>query len=107
MPRKEDIRRHTLEDLERMESRTDWERVDRMTEEELEAAIAADPDWRDMPADWHEAARPFYPRDAKRQVTLRLDPDILDWFRRQGPGYQTRINAALRAFVEAHGQRPK
>jgi uncharacterized protein (DUF4415 family) len=35
-------------------------------------------------------------------VTVRLDPDILNWFKRQGAGYQTRINAALRAFVEAH-----
>jgi uncharacterized protein (DUF4415 family) len=34
-------------------------------------------------------------------VTLRLDRDVLDWFRRQGRGYQTRINAVLRAFVEA------
>ena len=45
---------------------------------------------------------PDYPRALKKQVTLRLDPDILDWFKRQGTGYQTRINAALRAFVEAH-----
>jgi uncharacterized protein (DUF4415 family) len=38
----------------------------------------------------------------KEIVTLRLDPDILAWFRRDGRGYQTRINAVLRAFVEAH-----
>ncbi len=102
MARKEHIRRYTVDELERVESRTDWARVDRMTEEELEAAIADDPDWRGLPPDWYEAARPFYPRGAKKQVTLRLDPDILAWFREQGPGYQTRINAALRAFVEAH-----
>lgn len=38
----------------------------------------------------------------KKQVTLRIEPDVLAWFKRQGRGYQTRINAALRAFVEAH-----
>ena len=37
----------------------------------------------------------------KRDVHIRLDADILDWFRAQGRGYQTRINAVLRAFVEA------
>ena len=38
----------------------------------------------------------------KAQIRLRIDPDLLTWFKRQGPGYQARINAALRAFVEAH-----
>jgi uncharacterized protein (DUF4415 family) len=37
----------------------------------------------------------------KEVVTLRLDPDVLAWFRQDGRGYQTRINAVLRAFVEA------
>ena len=37
----------------------------------------------------------------KRGVYLRLDPDVLDWFKGHGPGYQTRINAVLRAFVQA------
>jgi uncharacterized protein (DUF4415 family) len=36
------------------------------------------------------------------QVTPRLDRNVLDWFRRQGRGYQTRINAVLRTFVDAH-----
>jgi uncharacterized protein (DUF4415 family) len=88
--------------LGRGEDETDWARLDAMTEEELEAAIASDPDWADIPLDWYKHARPHYPRDLKKQVTVRLDPDIFDWFKRQGAGYQTGINAALRAFVEAH-----
>ena len=39
----------------------------------------------------------------KVQLTLRLDSDVLDWFRAQGRGYQTRINSILRAYKEAHG----
>jgi uncharacterized protein (DUF4415 family) len=39
---------------------------------------------------------------AKAQLTLRLDADVLDWFRAQGRGYQTRINALLRAYRDAH-----
>jgi ABC-type transport system substrate-binding protein len=36
------------------------------------------------------------------RVRLRVDDDVLDWFKRQGPGYQTRINALLRAYMEEH-----
>jgi uncharacterized protein (DUF4415 family) len=93
--------------IERGEDQTDWVRLDAMTEEELEAAIASDPDWADLPRDWHKRARPHYPAGMKRQVRLRVDPDILDWFKRQGPRYQARMNAALRAFVEAHRQRAR
>jgi uncharacterized protein (DUF4415 family) len=42
-----------------------------------------------------------YP-EKKKPVTLRLDADVLDWFRSLGKGYQTRINAVLRSFYEAH-----
>ena len=37
----------------------------------------------------------------KRAISLRLDADLLDWLRAQGPGYQSRINAVLRAYMEA------
>ncbi len=42
-----------------------------------------------------------YP-EKKKPVTLRLDADVLDWFRSLGKGYQTRINSVLRSFYEAH-----
>ena len=42
------------------------------------------------------------PVRSKTQVTLRLDADVLDWFRAQGKGYQTRINALLREYMKAH-----
>jgi uncharacterized protein (DUF4415 family) len=45
------------------------------------------------------------PVERKKQVTLRLDADVLDWFRARGRGYQTQINALLRAYVEAHRSR--
>lgn len=41
----------------------------------------------------------------KQQVTLRIDTDVLAWFRAQGKGYQSRINALLRAYKEAHESR--
>ena len=74
------------------------------TKAELEAAIASDPDWADIPQDWYRHAKPHYPAAMRQEVRLRLDPDLVAWFKRQGPGYGARINAALRAFVEAHGR---
>jgi len=49
-------------------------------------------------------ARLLMPR-AKTPVNLRLDEDVIAWFRRQGRGYQSRINAVLRAYVDAEGRR--
>lgn len=79
---------------------TDWQRVARTTEAELAAAIASDPDDPgNDPAFW-DHARPVWPAP-KERVTMRLDADMLAWFRRQGRGYQTRINAVLRGYYEA------
>ena len=73
-----------------------------MTEDELEAAIAADPDRAELPRDWYKDARPRHGARERRRVTLRLEPDVLAWFKAQGRDYQARINAALRAFIQAH-----
>ena len=55
--------------------------------------------------DWAAAERGKFYRPVKEQVTLRLDADVLHWFKQSGKGYQTRINAALRRFVEADGRK--
>jgi uncharacterized protein (DUF4415 family) len=44
----------------------------------------------------------FKPVPPKQQITLRLDGDVLEWFRNRGPGYQTQINALLRAYMNEH-----
>lgn len=68
-----------------------------------------DIDYSDIPPvrDWSNAVRGKFYRPVKEQVTLRLDADLLHWFKAQDggkPGYQTRINAALRKFVEREGR---
>jgi uncharacterized protein (DUF4415 family) len=85
------------------EGETDWARVDAMSEEELEATIAADPDDPAIEPSYWDNVRPVWPR-RKEQVTVRLDADMLEWFRKQGRGYQSRINAILRGYYEAHRQ---
>ena len=74
-----------------------------MTEEELEAATASDHDWKDIPEDWYLNAVPVYP-EPKKRLSLRLDTDIIAWFRQQGPRYQTRMNAVLRAYMRGADQ---
>jgi len=70
------------------------------------AALAAQPeaaiDTSDAPEqrDWRGAKRGVFYRPVKQQLTLRLDADVVDWFKTPGPeGYQTRINTALREYV--------
>ena len=56
--------------------------------------------------DWSGAKRGLFYRPIKKQLTLRLDADVIDWFKTQSPngeGYQTEINKALREFVERRG----
>jgi uncharacterized protein (DUF4415 family) len=105
MRKEQHIVRHSAQALNAMrargESQTDWERLDQMTEDELEHAVATDPDWAEVPRDWYTRAVPFYPKGPKAQITLRLDQDILAWYKGQGKGYQTRINAVLRAYMDA------
>ena len=69
------------------------------TDAEIAAAVASDPDAAPLDLDWTQT-RVVFP-EGKEVVTLRLDRDVLAWFRGQGKGYQTRMNAVLRAFYEA------
>ena len=82
----------------------------KLTAEEQAAlnVVAAMPDSEidtsDMPevTDWQGAVRGGFYRPVKHLTSLRLDAVLLAWFKRDGNGYQTRINAALREYVERH-----
>jgi uncharacterized protein (DUF4415 family) len=88
----------------RGESRTDLARVRSKSDAELERDIAGDPDFAGEADDWYKAAEAVIPAP-KKLLSLRLDSDVVEWFKRQGPGYQTRMNAVLRAFVERGSKR--
>jgi uncharacterized protein (DUF4415 family) len=90
---------YTRKELEQLPSETDWARVDAMTEEEIEAAARADPEWEGLlDIDWSDAEL-VMPR-RKEAISIRLDEDVLSYFKNLGAGYQTRINAVLRHFME-------
>jgi uncharacterized protein (DUF4415 family) len=75
------------------ESRREIEALAAMAEEDIDTS--------DIPEvlDWSGAKRGLFYRPVKQQLTLRLDADVIDWFRREGTGYQSRMNAALREYV--------
>ena len=74
-------------------------------------ALAAMPereiDTTEMPpiTDWSRAVRGAFYRPMKRPISLRIDADVIDWFQRQGQGYQTRMNTVLRQYVERQRKR--
>lgn len=72
----------------------------------LAAMPDAEIDTSDIPErkDWSRAAVGQFYRPIKTQVTLRIDADVLDWFKSQGGKYQTALNAALREHVIRRGK---
>jgi uncharacterized protein (DUF4415 family) len=83
------------EKITKKASRTDWARIDAMPDEEIDTS-----DIPPLDETFFADAKLRMPQ-AKPSITIRLEPDILDWFKEQGKGYQTRINAVLRKYVEA------
>jgi uncharacterized protein (DUF4415 family) len=90
----------TTGEVSSIEAETDWHRLQGMTDDEVRAAVIADPEAHPPDEDFWKTARVVMPQP-KKSVTIRLDAELLAWFRRE-PGYQTRINAILRAYMNAH-----
>jgi uncharacterized protein (DUF4415 family) len=75
-----------------------------MTDVEVARAVASDPD-TGPPTDaafWATARA--VPAPLKQPISIRIDKDVLDWFRALGPGWQSRINMILRGYMERHRQ---
>ena len=80
-------------------SETDLERLDAMLDEDIDTS-----DIPPLDEDFFSRATLRLP-ERKASVTLRLDKEVLDWFKKQGKGYQTRMNAVLRAYMKAAARR--
>lgn len=104
---KERIARVSLKDLRKLDpGLTDWARVDALTDEDIDAAIASDRDAAPIvDKEWFEGATLELP-ERKQAVSLRVDADVLRWYKEKGPGYQSRMNAVLRQYAQAHGALP-
>jgi uncharacterized protein (DUF4415 family) len=81
-------------------SRTDLKKVDAMTDAKLERLIAEDEDERDLQPDWTQAKLVL--SEPKQSIHLRLEQEIIDFFKAQGKGHISRMQAVLKAYVTAH-----
>jgi uncharacterized protein (DUF4415 family) len=101
--KKERIVSYTLAELRKMKSRTDWKKAASMP-----VPDGSDPDDAmsdDNEVDWVTTTLPMPQR--KEHTNLRIDADVMQFFRKQGKGYQTKINAVLRSYVEQIAGREK
>lgn len=71
-----------------------------MSDEEVERRAATDPDAGIIPPGFWDKAEVWMPEN-KQQITLRLDPDVIRWFKATGKGYQSRMGAVLKSYVKA------
>ncbi len=86
---------------------SDWDRLRNLSDEEVHRRALADPDAQPTTAEMWKNARVVLPL-TKQLTSIRLDPEVLAWFKRAGKGYQTRINAVLRTYMEAKSaKRPR
>jgi uncharacterized protein (DUF4415 family) len=86
-------------DTPRHKIKSNLEKLRNLTDEEIEASIADDPDWQEFKdIDWSEAVVVIPPK--KQAISIRIDEDVLDYFKKQGSGYQRRMNAVLRSYMQ-------
>jgi uncharacterized protein (DUF4415 family) len=107
MSKKNDTVRYTAKQIKakiaRGGDRTNWRKANAVTGKKLEASILADPDDVHGEPDWTQATIGIpAPKD---HINIRIDHDVLEWFRANGRGYQTLMNNVLRAFVRSRQQR--
>jgi uncharacterized protein (DUF4415 family) len=102
MRREKHIKSYSAAELkaDRSRSRTDLKKVDAMTDGELEKAIAEDEDERDFQPDWTRAKLVFV--EPKQSIHLRLEQEIIDFYKAQGKGHISRMQAVLKAYANAH-----
>ena len=108
MQKSEHIVRYTAEEIEEMirrgEDKTDWAALDAMTEAEIEHNAVDD----DLENGFSDVEGPIWVGlppplgNGKKLMSVRIDNDVVDWFKSQGKGYQTRMNAVLRQYMEHH-----
>jgi uncharacterized protein (DUF4415 family) len=76
-----------------------------LTDEQIEEAVRNDPDAVPLDIDWSDAVLVIPPK--KKAISIRVDEDVLDYFKNQGSGYQRRMNAVLRSFMQQKGKPKK
>jgi uncharacterized protein (DUF4415 family) len=96
--RKDNFVRYSAEEAGTLQSEADWSKVAATSRAAIEQQALEDVG--PFPEGWAKTVVIGVP-EPRQAINIRLDADVLRWFKARGPGYQTRINAVLRAFVSA------
>jgi uncharacterized protein (DUF4415 family) len=91
--------KHTSEELKKLKDESDWDRAAGMTDAEIEAADAQDPEVAGIDDAWMDKADVV--RSPKKAVYVVFDEYVIEYFKKSGRGYQSRMNAVLKAYVDA------
>ncbi len=83
---------------DRRKGNTDWTRFDALTDDDIARAVANDPDAVPIDLDWSDAV--LVMPSKKKAISIRVDEDVLAFFKRGGDGYQGRMNAVLRSYMQ-------
>lgn len=96
----------TRKTSDRRKGKTDWSRVAKLTDRQISTAIAEDSDWAELKdIDWSKAELVIPTR--KKAISIRVDEDVLDYFKSGGEGYQGRMNAVLRSYMQQKAKSKK
>jgi uncharacterized protein (DUF4415 family) len=97
--KKENIKSYTVEEIRQLREsgadKTDWQRLAAMSDGDIDTSEIPELDEA-----WFQNATLMMPEN-KERITMRFDRDLLTFFRKQGRGYQTRMNAVLRSYMQA------
>lgn len=107
MSKKEKVVSYTSDEIDKMEDLSDWKAAAKVTDEEVEGLVKNDPDDLYLTDEQLEERTWMYNFQdivEKEKISIRIDKDILDFFRSQGKGYQGKINNVLRVFVQAYNR---
>jgi uncharacterized protein (DUF4415 family) len=94
----------SFEEAKKLKSQTDSARVDALRDEDIDLSDVPEV----TPEMWARAVVKrggVAVKPAKPQITIRIDADVLEWFRARGRGYQSEMSALLRAYMEEHAKR--
>jgi uncharacterized protein (DUF4415 family) len=88
------MKKSSSDDTSKSKSKTDWDALKKMTDKDID--FSDSPEFAEA---WFKKAKLLLPKD-KERISICLDKDILGFFKKAGAGYQTKINAILRAYIE-------
>jgi uncharacterized protein (DUF4415 family) len=95
------IVKYTVNEMKKLKSKTDWRRVDAMSDEDIARAVESDPDTRFLDEEDFKKMRRRGPQKApvKAHISIRLNQDVVGFFKAQGKGWQTKVNDVLQDYI--------